>query len=35
MDGVDDETETASEEITAFPDIFLEILRQKSANGKK
>jgi hypothetical protein len=35
MDGVEDETETASAEIAAFPDIFLEILKQKSANGKE
>jgi hypothetical protein len=34
MDGVDDVTETASEEIAAFPDIFLAVLRQMSAKGK-
>ena len=34
MDGVDDVTETASEEIAALPDIFLAILRQMSAKGK-
>ena len=35
MDGVEDETETASEEIASFPDIFLAILRQMSANNKQ
>jgi hypothetical protein len=35
MDGVDDVTETASEDIAAFPDIFLAIPRQVSANGKE
>jgi hypothetical protein len=34
VDGVDDVTETASEEIAAFPDIFLAVLRQMSAKGK-
>jgi hypothetical protein len=35
MDGVDDVTETASEDIAAFPDIFLAISRRVSANGKE